>query len=198
MVKSPKINDCDPWHVTPCSTAFFERIPNLYLVWSNSVILPVKSTSNRFFVVKNGKIPTDSWIMTCDPLFDCIFQENSESVLSLVKFGQIIGQMHVNPARQLVRNGEVPQVTWIMSCGALLHCVFEEDYESVLNLTLSGQFTGKMHVKSVSIRFIRYSQEKNCEFARKMVNSQWFREIDSEFKVNSRNVDEFVKNSRER
>jgi len=151
-------------------------------------------------MVKNGKIPQDQWTMTCDPLFDCIFREDFESVLGLVKFGhftgqidvkpvfrgqkrqshhrfmnydmwplvrlhcsrgfrlvkfgQIIGQMHVNPARQLVRNGEVPQVTWIMSCGALLHCVFEEDYESVLNLTLSGQFAGKMHVKSV------YSQEK--------------------------------------
>ena len=132
----------------------------MYLVLSNSVILPVKSTSNRFFVVKNGKIPTDSWIMTCDPLFDCIFWGNSESVRSLVKFGQIIGQMHVKQARQLVRNGKVPQVLWIMSCGALFHCVLEEDYESVLNLILFGQFTGKMHVKSVLIRFIRYSQEK--------------------------------------
>ena len=93
--KSQQIHEL--WHVTPCSTAFFERIPNLYLVWSNSVILSVKSTSNRFFVDKNGKIRTDSWIMTCDPLFDCIFREDSESVLGLVKFGHFTGQIDVKP-----------------------------------------------------------------------------------------------------
>ena len=92
---SPKIDDL--WHMTSCSIAFFERIPNLYLIWSNSVILPVKSTSNRFFVVKNGKIPQDQWLMTCDPLFDCIFREDSESVLGLVKFGHFTGQIDVKP-----------------------------------------------------------------------------------------------------
>ena len=35
--------------------------------------------------------------MTCDPLLNCIFQEDSESVLRLVKFGQIIGQINVEP-----------------------------------------------------------------------------------------------------
>ena len=76
MAKSPKIHEL--WHVTPCSTAFFERIPNLCLKWSNSVKLWVKCTSNRVLLVKNGKIPKDSWIMTCDPLLDYIFREHSE------------------------------------------------------------------------------------------------------------------------
>ena len=44
-----------------------------------------------------AKIPQGRWLMTFDPLFDCIFWEDSESVLRLVKFGQIIGQIYVVP-----------------------------------------------------------------------------------------------------
>ena len=50
------------------------------------------------FTGQNGIIPTDSWIMTCDTLFDCIFWGDSEYVINLVTFGQIMGQKHVKPS----------------------------------------------------------------------------------------------------
>ena len=49
---SQKIDES--WHVTPCSIAFFVRISNLCLVWTKSVILPVKLTSNRVLPVRFG------------------------------------------------------------------------------------------------------------------------------------------------
>ena len=91
--KSPKIDD--QWHVTPYSIAFFKRIPNQCYVWSNSVKLSVKYTSNRVLLVRNGKSPKVAWIMSCGPLFHCVFGEDYESVLSLTSFGQLTGELQV-------------------------------------------------------------------------------------------------------
>ena len=51
--------------------------------------------------------------MTYDPLFDCIFWDDSESLLSLVWFGQIIGQIYVNPGFT-GQKGKIPTDPWII------------------------------------------------------------------------------------
>ena len=76
MAKSPKINES--WDVTPCSIAFFEKIPNL-----------------SGLLVRNGKIPRKACIMSCRPLYHCVFGEDYESVLGLTLFGHLTGKLHV-------------------------------------------------------------------------------------------------------
>ena len=82
MAKSSKIKDS--WHVTPCSIPYFLTIQNLYRVRSNSVILLVKTTSNRVFAVKNDKILQDQGVMACDLLFDSEFTDDSESEINFM------------------------------------------------------------------------------------------------------------------
>ena len=83
--KSPKVDESS--HVTHFSIATYEKIPNLCLIWSNSIILSVKCTSNRVLLVRNVKSPQVTWIMSYGPLYHCLFGEDNEFVPSLTFFG---------------------------------------------------------------------------------------------------------------
>ena len=83
--KSPKVDESS--HVTHFSIATYEKIPNLCLIWSNSIILSVKCTSNRVLLIRNVKSPQVTWIMSYGPLYHCLFGEDNEFVPSLTFFG---------------------------------------------------------------------------------------------------------------
>ena len=84
------------WLVTPCSIAFFERIPNLCSIWSNSVILSVKCTSNRVSTVRYGKNPPRSMTNDMWPLIQLHF---SRGFRISATFGQIRSNYRSNKRR---------------------------------------------------------------------------------------------------
>ena len=99
--KSPKVDESS--HVTHFSIATYEKIPNLCLIWSNSIILSVKCTSNRVLLVRNVKSPQVTWIMSYGPLYHCLFGEDNEFVPSLT-FSESSEKMESNKGSLTVLN----------------------------------------------------------------------------------------------
>ena len=119
------------------------------------------------FTGQNGIIPTDSWIMTCDPLFDCIFREDSESVLGLVKFDHFTGQMYVKPGVTVQIWQKPPRIneSWHLTPCSIVF------FETISNMCLVWSNSVISSVKCTSNRIFTVRYGKNLP--RLMINDMW-------------------------